>query len=52
VTVLGVNGNRNRIGVNVPTDVAVNRAEAYQRVQHEKSNQHTELSKRPIDGWF
>jgi carbon storage regulator len=36
VTVLAVKGNQVRIGVNAPKDVAVNREEVYERVQHEK----------------
>jgi carbon storage regulator len=37
VTVLSVNGNQVRFGIDAPKDVAVHREEVFERIKHERS---------------
>jgi carbon storage regulator len=39
VTVLSINGNQVRLGINAPKDVAVHREEVYDRVKAEQAQQ-------------
>ena len=42
VTILGVQGDQVRIGVDAPSDVAVHREEIYERIRLEQAAEHKE----------
>jgi carbon storage regulator len=43
VTIIGVNGNQVKIGINAPRDVAVHREEVYERLQAENADTNRHL---------
>lgn len=38
ITVLGINGNQVRVGINAPKDLPVHREEVYDKIQREKND--------------
>jgi carbon storage regulator len=42
LTILSVQGNQVRVGVDAPREVGVHREEFYRRIEHERSAEHKE----------
>jgi len=47
VTVLGVQGNQVRVGVDAPKDIAVHREEVYQRIKEDEASEAARADAAP-----
>ena len=44
ITVLGINGNQVRLGIDAPRDISVHREEVYQRILKEGEEQNKDVN--------